>query len=114
VKHATVAEMKAHLSAYLKASEDSPVIVTRNGKPVAVLVGVENEDELERLVLSYSKRLQSILELAHRQIREGGGIPHESFWEEVEAEAGQPDVKEGQEPAATAIGPGSGRHAGPQ
>ena len=89
MKHATVAEMKAHLSSYLKASEESPVIVTRNGKPVAVLVGVEDEDELERLVLAYSKRFQSILELADRQIREGGGIPHEAFWAQVEGEAEQ-------------------------
>jgi prevent-host-death family protein len=89
MKHATVAEMKAHLSSYLKASEESPVIVTRNGKPVAVLVGVEDEDELERLVLAYSKRFQSILELADRQIREGGGIPHETFWAQVEGEAEQ-------------------------
>lgn len=94
MKIASVAEMKAHLSAYVKASEDSPVIVTRNGKPVAVLVGVEDEDELERLVLAYSKRFQSILELADRQIREGRGIPHETFWDEVEAEADQRVGKE--------------------
>ena len=83
---ASVAEMKARLSAYLKASEDGPVIVTRNGRPVAVLLGIADEDELERLVLAYSRRFRSILDAARRQIREEGGIPHEQFWEEVEAE----------------------------
>jgi prevent-host-death family protein len=84
---ASVAEMKAQLSAYVKASEQGPVVVTRNGKPVAVLLGVEHEDELERLVLAYSKRFRSVLEAARQQIREGGGIPHDQFWQEVEAEA---------------------------
>jgi prevent-host-death family protein len=84
MKVATVAEMKAHLSAYLRASEENPVVVTRNGKPVAVLLGVEDEDELERLVLSHSKRFRTILELADKQIRDGQGLSHEAFWSEVE------------------------------
>jgi prevent-host-death family protein len=88
---ASVAEMKAQLSAYVKASEQGPVVVTRNGKPVAVLLGVEDEDELERLVLAYSKRFRSVLEAARQQIREGGGIAHDQFWQEVEAEAGGED-----------------------
>jgi prevent-host-death family protein len=86
MKIASVADMKARLSAYLKASEEGPVVVTRNGRPVAVLLGIEDEDELERLVLAYSKRFRSVLEAARRQIREGEGIPHEQFWQEVEAE----------------------------
>jgi antitoxin (DNA-binding transcriptional repressor) of toxin-antitoxin stability system len=63
------------------------VIVTRNGKPVAVILAVDDEDELERLILAYSPRFQHILSTARREIRETGGIPHEDFWHEVEAEA---------------------------
>jgi prevent-host-death family protein len=88
MKIASVADMKARLSAYLKASEEGPVVVTRNGKPVAVLLGIEDEEELERLVLAYSKRFRSVLEAARQQIREGNGIPHEQFWQEVESETG--------------------------
>ncbi len=88
MKIASVADMKARLSSYLKASEDGPVIVTQNGKPVAVLLGIEDEEELERLVPAYSKRFRAVLEAARQQIREGRGIPHEQFWQEVEAEAG--------------------------
>jgi len=50
-----VAEIKARFSAYLKGSEEGPVIVTRNRKPVAVLISVEDEEEIERLVLAYSQ-----------------------------------------------------------
>ena len=52
MKIASVADVKARLSAYLKESQQGPVVVTRNGKAVAVLLAVTDEDELERLVLA--------------------------------------------------------------
>jgi prevent-host-death family protein len=82
---APVAEVKARFSAYLKTSREGPVIVTRNGKPVAVLLAVEDEEEVERLVLAYSPRFQSILQAARQQIHTGEGIPHDDFWQEVES-----------------------------
>jgi len=82
---APVADVKARFSAYLKTSKEGPVVVTRNGKPVAVLLSVEDEDEVERLVLAYSPKFQSVLQAARQQIREGDGIRHEDFWQEVEA-----------------------------
>ncbi|MEW6567009.1 MAG: type II toxin-antitoxin system Phd/YefM family antitoxin [Chloroflexota bacterium] len=85
MKIAPVAEVKAKFSAYLKDSEKGPVIVTRNGKAVAVLLSVESDDEVERLVLANSGRFQSILDVARKQIREGKGIPHEEFWREVQS-----------------------------
>ncbi len=57
MKIASVAEVQSQFSAFLKASEARPVIVTRNGKPVAVIVGVQDEDEIERLLMAYSPRL---------------------------------------------------------
>jgi PHD/YefM family antitoxin component YafN of YafNO toxin-antitoxin module len=61
-------------------------VVTRHGKPVAVLLSIEDQNELERLVLAYTPRFQKILEAAREQIRETGGIGHEEFWQEMEAE----------------------------
>src|SRR5882762_8088493 len=83
MKIASVAEVKSQFSAFLKASEGGPVVVTRNGKPVAVLVGVADEDEIERLLLAYSPRLRAILDRSRQQIRDGDGIGHEAFWAEV-------------------------------
>ena len=85
MKTASVAEIKSQFSAFLKASEAAPVVVTRNGRPVAVLVGVQDADEIERLLLAYSPRLRAILEASHKQIREGDVLSHEEFWAEVEA-----------------------------
>jgi prevent-host-death family protein len=83
---ASVADVKARLSAYLKESETGPVIVTRNGKAVAVLLAVADDDELERLVLAHSPKFQALLDKSRRQIEQTGGIPHEQFWREVKAE----------------------------
>ena len=58
---ASVADVKARLSSYLKASAEGPVVATRNGKAVAVLLGVEDDDELERLLLAHSRKLRAIL-----------------------------------------------------
>jgi prevent-host-death family protein len=81
---ASIADIKARFSAYVKDSKEGPVIVTKNGKPVAVLVSLEDEDEIERMVLAYSPKFQGILQAAKQQIREEGGIEHEAFWHEVQ------------------------------
>jgi prevent-host-death family protein len=86
MKIASVADVKAHLSAYIKASEEELVVITKNGKPVAVLLPMEDDDELERLTLAYSRRFQAILHESRAQIRATGGIPHDDFWREVEDE----------------------------
>ena len=84
MKIASVADVKAKLSAYLRESQEGPVVVTRNGKPVGVLVSLEDEEELERLLLAYSPRLQKILLAGRSQIQSTRGISHREFWKEME------------------------------
>lgn len=95
MKIASVADVKARLSAYLKEAEKGPVVVTRNGKAVAVLVRVADDDELERLVLAHSPKFQALLDKSRRQIEETGGIPHDRFWREVKTEARKPATANG-------------------
>jgi prevent-host-death family protein len=87
MKIASIADVKAHFSEYLKESENGAVVVTRNGRPIAVILGTQDEDEIERLILAHSPRFQAILQASRQQIREGKGIPHDEFWRQVEAEA---------------------------
>src|SRR5207244_8978933 len=96
MKIASVADVKARLSAYLKESEKGPVVVTRNGKAVAVLLAVTDDEELERLVLAHSPKFQALLDKSRRQIEETGGIPHDVFWREVAAES-RADVRPGKQ-----------------
>jgi prevent-host-death family protein len=86
MKIASLADVKTHFSAYVKDSARGPVVVTRNGKPVAVLLAVNNEDELERLLMAHSPRLQALLQAAQQRIDAGEGIPNEQFWADVEAD----------------------------
>jgi prevent-host-death family protein len=90
MKIASVADVKANFSSYIKESEQGAVVVTRNGRPVAVLLGVQDDDEVERLIMSRSQRLRAILDAAHERIKAGHGIPHEEFWKQVEAESAEP------------------------
>ncbi len=87
MKIAPVADIKAHFSEYLKMSQGNPIVVTKNGKPVAVLLGLSDEDEIERLLLAYSTKFQAILDQGRREIQNGIGVDHEQFWEEVENES---------------------------
>src|SRR5262245_18854467 len=86
MKVATQKEVAADFAEYLKAAKTGPVVVTRKGKPVAVLLRTEDEEDLERLLMGHSPKLQSILEAARKRFRAGRGIPHERFWTQVEAE----------------------------
>ena len=81
---ASVAEVESRFSDFLEESEGGPVIITRNGRPVAVLVGVRDEEEIERLLMAYSPRLRSTLDRSRREIEAGQGFKHEEFWSEVE------------------------------
>lgn len=87
MKIAPLADIKARFSSYLKESEEGPIIVTRNGKPVAVLLSIADEEEIDRMVLAYSPKFQRILRAARQQIREGRGVKHQEFWREMEAKA---------------------------
>jgi prevent-host-death family protein len=84
MKIASVAEIKSQFSAFLKASEGGPIVVTRNGRPVAVIVGVQEPDEIERLLMAYSPKLRAVLDHSRQQIREGQWLGEEEFWSQVE------------------------------
>ena len=55
MKIASVADVKAKLSGYIEASKAGPVIVTKNGKPAAVLLSMEDEEEIERAIGLFAK-----------------------------------------------------------
>jgi prevent-host-death family protein len=86
MKIASVADIKANFSAYLRSAASGPVVVTRSGKPVGVLLAMDDEEELERLVLAYSPRLRVLLDAARQRIRAGAAIRHEDLWREMESQ----------------------------
>jgi prevent-host-death family protein len=95
VKVATQDEVAADFADYVKATKKGPVVVTDKGKPVAVLLRSESDEDVERLLMGHSPKLQAILQAARKRFREGRGIPHEAFWKEVEAENADKKPKRG-------------------
>jgi prevent-host-death family protein len=85
MKIASVAHVKAEFSAYVKATDSGPVVITRNGKAVAAIVPLKDDDDVERLLMGYSPKLRSILNSAKKRIRKGHSISHEDFWERIES-----------------------------
>lgn len=86
MKIASITEVEAHFGAYVKATNGGPVVVTRDGKPVAVILSLTDKEEVERMMMAYSPRLQALLKAAHRRIQAGKGIPNDEFWEQVAQE----------------------------
>jgi prevent-host-death family protein len=82
---ASVAEVKAKLSTYLKeAKESGPVVITRNGRAVAVILAPVDDDDLEHLLLSRAPRFQALLNKSRESIRAGRAVSHEEFWKNVQ------------------------------
>ena len=86
---ASVADVKARLSAYLEEAESQgPVVITRNGKAVAVLLAPVDDDDLEGLLISRSPRFQALLERSRRSIKSGQGLSRAEFWKAAKARGG--------------------------
>jgi prevent-host-death family protein len=81
---APLADVKAKLSAYLEeSSTNGPVIITRNGRAVAVLLTPTDDEDLESLVLSRSPRFQAMLNKSRQSIKAGEGLSRDGFWQAV-------------------------------
>lgn len=94
MKIVSLAEVKAKLSAYLdEAGQSGPVVITRNGRAVAVLLAPSDDDDLERLLLSRSPRFRALLSRARSSIQAGSGIGHEEFWKGASERAAQHPVE---------------------
>ena len=81
---APLADVKARLSAYVDECESKgPIVITRNGKAVAVLLAPVDDDDLESLILSRSPRFQNVLNKSRRSIEAGEGLTGEQLWQAI-------------------------------
>jgi len=81
---APLADVKARLSAYINECEAAgPVVITRNGKAVAVMIAPQSEEDLERLIIGHSSRIQALLDKSRQSLKAGQGIPRAAFWSAV-------------------------------
>jgi PHD/YefM family antitoxin component YafN of YafNO toxin-antitoxin module len=73
-----------------QAQNEGPIVITRNGKAVAVLIAPINDEDLENLLLSRSPRLQAILNQSRQSIKAGKGLTADAFWDAVEQRTEEP------------------------
>ena len=84
MRNAPIADVKARLSAYLdECGIEGPLVITRNGKAVAVLLVPSDNDDLERLMLGRSPKFQALLNRSRQSIKAGKGLTEKSFWQAV-------------------------------
>ena len=69
MKSASAAKIAAQFEDYLEASREQPVLVTRNGKPVAVLMAVQDRAEAEQLASRRSRSLRSFSRKGTRKFK---------------------------------------------
>jgi len=69
VKVASIAEAKAKLSDYVERCRRETVVLTRHGHPRAALVPIEDDDDLERFLLSRNPRFLRLLARSERSGR---------------------------------------------
>jgi prevent-host-death family protein len=84
MKIASVAEIKSKFSEYIKESQKGAVVITKNGRPTAVLLSVSDDDQLEQIIFSQSKMLKNILDKSEKNILSNRKIKHKDFWEELD------------------------------
>jgi prevent-host-death family protein len=83
MKTAPVADFKAKLSAYIKqCAGGSPVIITRYGKPAAVMIS-------PRYIVAHSPRIQAMLEKSRKSLTAGKGLSRTAFWKAVRNRCGK-------------------------
>jgi prevent-host-death family protein len=82
MKTMTVFEARNHFARTLEAAKEDIIIVTRNGRPVAAIQGID-DDDVEDLLLERSERFWAMIARARR----GKPIAIETLRKEV---TGQP------------------------
>jgi len=84
MKIASLADVKARLSAYIdELPTKGPVVITRNGKTAAVLIAPKDDEDLERLLLARSPQFQAILNQSRASLDQGKGLSRDEFWKAV-------------------------------
>lgn len=82
MKQVAIEQLPAEIAELMQAAQGQRVVVTRNGQPFALIVGVENKDE-EDLELEFSPEFWRMIE---ERRREPGTVSLEEVKAELEAE----------------------------
>jgi prevent-host-death family protein len=74
MKRVALSAIKDQLSKYLRMAEKDRVLITRHGKPVAILIGFKDEDEWFEYQLENDPRFLDRVERARAGVKAGKGV----------------------------------------
>jgi prevent-host-death family protein len=86
MKTISLTDARDQLAQLVEVLEDGPVLLMRNGKPCAALVGLDERFDREAFSLGRDKSLRRLIDEACRKVGEGGGIPFSDILREVDAQ----------------------------
>ncbi|MCB0052916.1 MAG: type II toxin-antitoxin system Phd/YefM family antitoxin [Caldilineaceae bacterium] len=87
MKLVPLSQVKDHFSAYIDESRESPIVVTRNGRPVAMIIAIEDEDDLDNMLLVHNQRFVQLLEEARERVHVTGSVSLAEFRKEIDEPA---------------------------
>jgi len=82
MKLASVKDVKNNLSEYLKKAEREDVIITKNGRPTAVLHHL-GEDDLEDYLFEHDPKFRKLIEKRWKDYVTHGGLPLEQVLKRI-------------------------------
>lgn len=86
MKFMTLRELKINPSKVLQRLAKEDIVVTRNGKPAAALIYLD-EDLLDEFVLAHHPKFLKEVEAARAEFERKGGIDHETMRKRIDLRA---------------------------
>ena len=74
MKQVPLSKVKDDLSRYVRLAEKEEVVITRHGKPAAVLVGFKSEEDWIDYPLDNNPRFLDRIGAARKSLRSGKGV----------------------------------------
>jgi len=74
MKQVSIDEIKNDLSGYLQIAEKESVVITRDGQPVGILIGLEDTEDWWEELLLRDRHFEAEVAQARQSLREGKGI----------------------------------------
>ncbi|MFB2934870.1 type II toxin-antitoxin system Phd/YefM family antitoxin [Aerosakkonemataceae cyanobacterium BLCC-F154] len=79
MKQVPIEEIKNDLSGYLEIAEKERIVITRDGKPVGILIGLEDTEDWWEELLLRDPRFEAEVAQARQSLRECKGISIEEM-----------------------------------
>jgi len=79
MKQVSIDEVKSDLSGHLQMAEKESVVITRDGKPVGILIGFEDAEDWWEELLLRDPRFEAEIAQARQSLRKGKGISIEDL-----------------------------------